>query len=602
MANYTGYMSLYKPNRADSVEVDTSLSDNFQAIDTLLGSALQKGSTKYTDLAARFFELEQLISNNKAYVNVKDYGAVGDGRTDNTSAFRRAINEIKNRGGGTLYIPNDGGNAKYFIDTGLELTDNIRVLSNGATLLKTGGASDYYIFKTLSHGKTGYGSSPSNLTFEGICFRGDFEGNRGASVTLLHSEHVTFERCCFVECVIAGHAIDLGGCNHVLIDNCVFLGQKAWSNREYCEAIQIDNAVSQGSGGIDDAASYDGLPTVNTTVQNCRFLPLTLNGTKYRAPNPLGSHTRVQYQWYQNIKFINNYVEDAIEITPEISAYAQGWLHFYHIDGLEVSGNTFKVTDGKRARVLGLYTIDTGILVSDYQSVNPTQQPYVPQPPKNVKVLNNTFIGFNNPNSDRIIFLQGRKYNGTEYLISDVSVHGNTFRDCFDTAGGQYRNASSDLVHADYTQFLSVKDNACENVRRLVYANNCYNTTVGGNSFKFAHWVPISFAGGGDATIFDNDVVHHAGGFYFRDVRRISVFSNNLTLDKASAKTDYNQIMAFNNCQRMTIHNNDINGSNNIDNGIHVYGGSNLGKVTYNIVTGVTTPVAQGSAKNITVV
>lgn len=602
MANYTDYMGLYKPNRNDDLELETTLAENFQTIDDLLGSALKKGSTIYSSLSARFSEIENLIENNTVYVNVKDFGAVGDGTTDNTNAFKAALNHIQNKGGGTLYIPNDNGNASYYIESAVPLISNLRVLSNGATLKKNGGASDYYIFTALSNGETGYGSSASNIIFDGVTFSGDFAGNRGASVTLIHSQNVLFKNCTFRECTIAGHPIDLGGCDSILIDNCVFLGQKETADREYTEAIQIDNAVAEGSGGIDASASYDGLASRNVTVQNCKFLPLTIKGVKYPAPNPLGSHSRVQHMWFTNIKFINNYVEDAVQITNTTSPYAVGWLHFYHVDGLEIIGNTFKLTENKRARVIGLLTLDTAILEGEYANPKPPKQAYVPQPPQNVKIKNNRFEGFKRPESDRIIFLQGRNYNSKYQFISNVEIHDNDFIECFNTGGGSYRNASSDLIHADYTQFLSVKGNTCINVRRLLYSNSSFNVTVANNKFKFAHWVPLSFSGGDDITIFNNDIVHHAGGFYFRNLRRISVFSNNLQLEKSNSKQDYNQVIAFNNCTRMSVYANDINGSGILDNGIYFYGGASEGKCFYNFVSGFTKPIAKGSTSGITIV
>ncbi|WP_086934095.1 hypothetical protein [Agarilytica rhodophyticola] len=38
-------------------------------------------------------------------LNIKDFGAIGDGMENDTLAFKNALAELKIQGGGTLYIP-----------------------------------------------------------------------------------------------------------------------------------------------------------------------------------------------------------------------------------------------------------------------------------------------------------------------------------------------------------------------------------------------------------------------------------------------------------------------------------------------------------------
>jgi len=62
-----------------------------------------------------------------APINVLDYGAVGDGNTDNTTAFANAISAIAALGGGALYIPR--GTYKY--TNFLVNCSNVRVYGDG---------------------------------------------------------------------------------------------------------------------------------------------------------------------------------------------------------------------------------------------------------------------------------------------------------------------------------------------------------------------------------------------------------------------------------------------------------------------------------------
>jgi polygalacturonase len=71
--------------------------------------------------------------------NLADFGAVADGRTVNTAAFQRAIDAVRQAGGGVLIVP-----AGVFLTGPLELCDRIDLhLSAGATLLFSSNAADY---------------------------------------------------------------------------------------------------------------------------------------------------------------------------------------------------------------------------------------------------------------------------------------------------------------------------------------------------------------------------------------------------------------------------------------------------------------------------
>ena len=68
-------------------------------------------------------------------VSVKDFGAVGDGITNDTTAIQAAIDTLNSNGGGTLNVPT----GTYLIDT-INVKSNIYILcADGVTFNKTPG-------------------------------------------------------------------------------------------------------------------------------------------------------------------------------------------------------------------------------------------------------------------------------------------------------------------------------------------------------------------------------------------------------------------------------------------------------------------------------
>lgn len=59
-------------------------------------------------LLALTFSLSAATADNSRTYNIKDYGAKGDGTTDNVAAIQQAINDCSQAGGGRVIIPSGG--------------------------------------------------------------------------------------------------------------------------------------------------------------------------------------------------------------------------------------------------------------------------------------------------------------------------------------------------------------------------------------------------------------------------------------------------------------------------------------------------------------
>jgi len=70
--------------------------------------------------------------------NVLSYGAVGNGSTDNTAAFRRAVDACNAAGGGTVVVPSG-----TYVTGAIYLKSNVNLRLDGATLRFSGTASNF---------------------------------------------------------------------------------------------------------------------------------------------------------------------------------------------------------------------------------------------------------------------------------------------------------------------------------------------------------------------------------------------------------------------------------------------------------------------------
>ncbi|MGM9936123.1 MAG: glycosyl hydrolase family 28-related protein, partial [Candidatus Ornithomonoglobus sp.] len=73
------------------------------------------------------------------YLNVCDYGVIGDGKTNNTETIKKVIDIAEQQGGGTIYFP-----AGEYLTGTIELKDDMTLyLDSGAVILGSADPADY---------------------------------------------------------------------------------------------------------------------------------------------------------------------------------------------------------------------------------------------------------------------------------------------------------------------------------------------------------------------------------------------------------------------------------------------------------------------------
>lgn len=136
-----------------------------------------------------------------AQLDVRDFGARGDGVTKDTSAIQKAIDTAEQRGGGTVLVP-----PGKFLSGTIHLKSNVTLnLENGATILASTDNADFdpyesLPFKSVSDNETTYFHygliTAENVHHIAITGKGIVDGNRPKrggpkTIAIKLSQHIT---------------------------------------------------------------------------------------------------------------------------------------------------------------------------------------------------------------------------------------------------------------------------------------------------------------------------------------------------------------------------------------------------------------------------
>jgi polygalacturonase len=204
--------------------------------------------------------LSVMSTNLSAKVyNVSDFGAVNDGKTINTAAIQKAINQCTKDGGGTVLFT---GGGKYMSGT-IYLKDNVTLrIDNGTTLLGSNNYSDYTtdthknMYKNESHMDRCFifARDAKSIAIEG---NGTIDGNGNRADSIFVKERPMLMR--FINC------------SNIHLTDINIINPAAWTAAWlYCDDItvtglKIYSRVNWNGDGLD----FDGC--TNVRVSNCSF-------------------------------------------------------------------------------------------------------------------------------------------------------------------------------------------------------------------------------------------------------------------------------------------------------------------------------------------
>ncbi|MGJ5646158.1 glycosyl hydrolase family 28-related protein [Morganella morganii] len=378
------------------------------------------------------------------FVSVRDFGAKGDGVTDDTMAF----NAMLSSGCSFLYVPE----GVYLINSYLRIHKNTTlVMSKNAELNYLCNTEHLFINgiawdDDYADGYNGDG----NITIIGGVLNNiravDKKYNTGG-MGFAHAENIIISDV-FFKNGYHGHFIEINSSKNVIIDNCKFFNMVA-GGKDSSECINIDYAFKVG---FPVMGSYDGTVCEDVTIRDCYFKACVCSaGTHSNHPDKL-THNRIKMQncivdgmtvegvalrystdsSITNTSFINNEVGVSIESSIGTT-----------IDGCVISNSksigirTRDVLDVKTTNATVINSVikgnpDLAIWIRECDGLNinnntliMNESPSVSSTEKtrNISILNNKFNG-NISDSSPVIGVSG----------SDFIISGNTIN----TSGHNY--------------------------------------------------------------------------------------------------------------------------------------------------------------------
>mgnify|MGYP000937034151 FL=1 len=398
----TDFINTYSKSVSSDNEVaDTSNSNEVRDSNT----ALEKG----TEVSA---------------LSVKDYGAVGDGVSDDRQAIQDTIDAAaKGLGGGKVYFPE----GTYLVKEIVFLRSHTHIeVHEKATILNGINIKNHPSIVFMTGLFTDDGDQVEWEPTEDISYSGgtidmngalNEEGTKAKNLPLINSsgafaignsKNVTISNVTFKDSY-QGHAIQIAGSKNVLVDNSRFLGQalpKTMKDGQIIskESIQIEPLTRKG---FPYALNDNGQKSENVTIQNSYFGKSEKSGELVTA---IGTHYQTATtENPSNIKILNNHFDNMM--------YAG--IRFTGFTDILIKGNRF---DKKTKEESGHYRENGAALVNAYSYKNVKD---ILDLNKHVTITGNVFnIADSNTKAIRVA------KDSADYLgkVTDITVTKNIIR------------------------------------------------------------------------------------------------------------------------------------------------------------------------------
>lgn len=211
------------------------------------------------------------------FVNVRDFGAVGDGVTDDTAAIQTALDSLKDSGG-TIFFPH----GVYVITNPIYFYSN-QILDFDYSTILQGATIDNLIMSYCERAWGGYDGTHDAVLKNAIFDGGAYEVNN-TLLGIVHAKNIKIENCSFVNAYGTWHNIEINSSLNCKVLNCRFDGSRK-TGANGC-MIQIDAYTTDGTWPWANGA-VDGTLASQIEIAGCRFY----NGETVPG---IGNHSETQ--------------------------------------------------------------------------------------------------------------------------------------------------------------------------------------------------------------------------------------------------------------------------------------------------------------------
>ncbi|MDR6225454.1 glycosyl hydrolase family 28-related protein [Desmospora profundinema] len=317
--NYNADRNTDLKNRLDVLEaggttdgevIGLRSSTTFQYIGETADARVEHAEQQIVETQNRLGELE---NRDLKIINVREYGAAGDGVTDDSAAIQAALDKAREYGGGEVYVP-DGSYAikaplRIYSYTRLKLSSQVAIIRAGAfSPMIISGIGNVDEYDGVQHVEICGGTWNGN----GTQFPSSF-----THIMFGHAKDIVIRDTRMLD-NYNSHCIELNAVQNASVIHCLF---KGFQGVRFTEAVQLDLAKSASQ--FPYYGNYDDTPCDNILITGCTFEDWNRG---------VGSHSATAGVFHTNIRIIGNHFRN---LTGQA-------IRGYQYKHAAVIGNTFE--------------------------------------------------------------------------------------------------------------------------------------------------------------------------------------------------------------------------------------------------------------------